>query len=151
MGIYIKESMWGKKKKDKKNEPTNKGYIGDMSEDQAKCLVEFKKWIVDKEITHNPWHNDIHFLKFCRARNFDLEKVKQMFTEYMEYRKTHGIDTIIQDFHFDKEAELSTHYPRGYCGVDKIGRPVYIEVAGRLNPGEIWKIVDQEVFVKTFH
>jgi len=51
---------------------------------------------VENDVTHNPWHNDIHFLRFCRARKFDLEKVKLMFANYMQYRKENDIDNIIQ-------------------------------------------------------
>jgi hypothetical protein len=45
-------------------------------------------------MTENPWHKDYFLLKFCRARKFDLEKVKEMFTNYMNYRKENELDTI---------------------------------------------------------
>jgi hypothetical protein len=45
-------------------------------------------------MTENPWHKDYFLLKFCRARKFDLEKVKEMFTSYMNYRKDNELDTI---------------------------------------------------------
>ena len=43
----------------------------------------------------NPWYNDTFFLRFCRARKFDVEKVKTMFKNYLEYRDEYGIDDII--------------------------------------------------------
>ena len=42
-------------------------------------------------------------------------------------------------------------YPRGYCGVDKIGRPVYIERSGYINPTEIWKVVDEEYLWRSYY
>jgi hypothetical protein len=35
-------------------------------------------------------------------------------------------------------------------GIDKIGRPVYIEKSGKLNPTEIWKVVDEEYLWKSY-
>lgn len=67
-----------------------------------------------------------------------------MFTNYMEYRRTSNLDTILTTFVFDKKELIFPHYPRGYMGVDKIGRPVYIERSGKLNPSEIWKVTDEE-------
>ena len=57
-----------------------------------------KKWIKEDNITNNPWHNDAHLLKFCRARKFEIEKVKTMFNAYMWYRQENDIDTIIDDY-----------------------------------------------------
>jgi hypothetical protein len=67
------------------------------------------------------------YLKFCRARKFQLDAVKEMFENYMVYRKENNLDSIIADFNFDKRMEVFNNYKRGYCGVDKIGRPIYIE------------------------
>ena len=58
-------------------------------------LLQFKEWIEKNNITHNPWLNDVQLLKFCRARNFDLEKIIEMFSNYMAYRNENGIDTIV--------------------------------------------------------
>ena len=46
----------------------------------------------------------------------------------------------IQDFKFEQKAELMPHYPRGYCGVCKIGRPIYIERSGYIKEPEVRKI-----------
>jgi len=53
------------------------------------------KWIADNNITENPWFNETFYLKFCRARKFDLEKVIIMFTDYIKYREENGLDTIV--------------------------------------------------------
>jgi hypothetical protein len=66
-----------------------------MSEAQQKCLDDFKAWIVANKVTENPWHKDYFFLKFCRARKFDLKKVIEMFTNYMKYRTDNDLDNII--------------------------------------------------------
>ena len=71
----------------------------DCSPEQLDVLAQFKKWITDNKITENPWHDDVFFLKFCRARKFDLEKMIEMFTNYMEYRKENDLDHIIHVSH----------------------------------------------------
>jgi len=43
------------------------------------------------------------------------------------------------------------HYPRGYCGIDKIGRPIYIERSGFINPTKIWEIVDEETLWMSYY
>lgn len=55
-----------------------------------------------------------------------------MFSGYMKYREEQNIDTIVYDFVFKEKNDVLPYYPRGYCGVDKIGRPVYIERSGKI-------------------
>ena len=43
----------------------------------------------------NPWFNDTFYLRFCRARKFDLEKIKVMFLEYLDYRAEYGADDVL--------------------------------------------------------
>lgn len=62
----------------------------------------------------------------------------------MTYREENGIDNILATFVHDKKKALHPHYQRGYCGVDKIGRPVYIEHTGQINVTEIYKICDDD-------
>jgi len=43
------------------------------------------------------------------------------------------------------------YYPRGYCGVDKIGRPVYIERSGMIDPAKIWETVDADTLWRSYY
>ena len=36
-------------------------------------------------------------------------------------------------------------------GVDKIGRPVYVEQTGKINPYEIWKVVEEDELWRAFY
>ena len=60
-------------------------------------MEEFKSWIEINQLTEDPWFTDTFYLRFCRARKFDLEKVKAMFSEYLtEYREPYRIDNILE-------------------------------------------------------
>lgn len=50
----------------------------------------------------NLWIDDAYLLKFCRARKFELNKVIEMWSNFMDYRNENKIDNIVQSF----EAEM---------------------------------------------
>ena len=66
-----------------------------MSETQEAILEEFKKWIKENNIVDHPQYDDYYLLRFCRARKFDLDKMKLMFTNFVEWRKEHDVDNIL--------------------------------------------------------
>ena len=43
----------------------------------------------------NNWLTDAYLLMFCRARQFQIKKVIQMFMKFIEFRKEFRVDTII--------------------------------------------------------
>lgn len=51
---------------------------------------------------------------------------------------------------FDKRPQVIEHYPAGYCGVDKMGRPIYIERSGMMSPSKTWEIVDEDYLMRAF-
>jgi hypothetical protein len=56
-------------------EKKHKGYIGDLSEEQQQVLDNFKTHVTQVMKINNPRFDDRYFLRFCRARKFELEKV----------------------------------------------------------------------------
>ncbi|KAJ1563768.1 cytosolic factor, phosphatidylinositol/phosphatidylcholine transfer protein [Nowakowskiella sp. JEL0078] len=85
-------------------------------------------------------HHDHLFLRFLRARKFDLIHSLKMFLDYEAWRSTfngQGVDTIVKNWEFPEMPIISTYYPRFYHKTDKFGRPVYIELLGIMNLDQI--------------
>uniref|UniRef100_A0A251RWF2 Putative CRAL-TRIO lipid binding domain-containing protein n=1 Tax=Helianthus annuus TaxID=4232 RepID=A0A251RWF2_HELAN len=66
------------------------------------------------------------------SKKVDVSKAVQMWAEMLTGGKAYGADSIIQDFVYEEYEEVQKCYPHGYHGVDKEGRPVYIERLGKV-------------------
>ncbi|KAL0417460.1 UNVERIFIED_CONTAM: Phosphatidylinositol/phosphatidylcholine transfer protein SFH9 [Sesamum radiatum] len=119
-----------------------------LDEDKEKAVTAFRKVLIERDLLPAP-HDDYHnMLRFLKARKFDLDKTVHMWAEMLNWRKENGVDSIIQDFLYDESEEVQHYYPHGYHGVDKGGRPVYIERLGKVEPSKLMSVTTVERFLK---
>jgi hypothetical protein len=72
------------------------GRAGHLTPEQESAFVQFKSALEAESITGE--YDDNLFLRFLRARKFEVEASKKMFTEYHTWRKEYEVDSLRDGF-----------------------------------------------------
>ncbi|KAF8019334.1 hypothetical protein BT93_G0112 [Corymbia citriodora subsp. variegata] len=87
-------------------------------------------------------------LRFLRMRDFDIPKAKDIFLNYLKWREDYGVEAIPKEFSFDEYSEVKKYYPHGYHGVDRYGRPIYIDRLGMVDLNSLLQVTTIERLVR---
>ena len=132
-------------------DPKASGFYDQLNQQQYDALQKWKQELLSKNITTDfTTYDDLYLLRFLRARKFDLEKTTIMFQKFLKWRQDEKVDELRTSFDFSEILEVKKIYPHGYHKVDKMGRPLYIELLSKLDVAKLFTVTTEERMVKYY-
>jgi len=120
------------------------GRLGNLTVPQLHALEKLKKEVEDEGHYVPERMSDAMFLRFLRARKFDVVLAKKMLLEAEKWRVDFGVDELVKNFDFTEKEKVDKYYPQYYHKMDKDGRPIYVERLGKLDIKALYALTTQE-------
>lgn len=119
-------------------------YLGNLSLVQESALVQLQQWLQKTHKGKIP--KDAHILRFLRAREFSVEKAREMLVHSLAWRKLHSIDKLLETY--TPSEVLLQYYSGGWHYSDKDGRPLYVLKLGQMDVKGLMRSVGEEAILK---
>ncbi|KAG4092268.1 CRAL/TRIO domain-containing protein [Neocallimastix lanati (nom. inval.)] len=126
------------------------GRYGNLTEEQEQILKDLILKVKKEGLFCEERHDIHYFLRFLRARNFDLEKTYLMFSNCEKWRKVNKIDELYETFTFPELGEVEKIYPKYYHNVDLQGRPIYVEQFSNFNIKKLFEHTSEDRLLNYF-
>lgn len=119
-------------------------YLGQLTPMQESTLIHLRQWLQETHKGKIP--KDEHILRFLRARDFSMEKAREMLCQSLCWRKQYQVDYILQTWH--PPPILGEYYAGGWHYHDRDGRPLYILRLGQIDTKGLLKAVGEEAILR---
>ncbi|XP_023992315.1 SEC14-like protein 1 isoform X2 [Salvelinus sp. IW2-2015] len=136
-----------------------KRYLGDLTPLQESCLIRLRQWLQEshkgKTLTLTPSSpssppfqipKDEHILRFLRARDFNMEKAREILCQSLTWRKQHQVDYLLETW--TSPQVLNDYYTGGWHHHDKEGRPLYILRLGQMDTKGLVRALGEESLLR---
>jgi len=123
-------------------------FLGKLEPMQESRLVQLKTQMAELQKGKAP--SDPVVLRFLRAREFNVEKGREMLSSSLVWRKKHGVDKILSEY--QEPPVVREHFPGGWHGHDREGRPLFLLRLGQMDAKGLIRSVGEEGLTKlTLH
>ncbi|XP_030434597.1 SEC14-like protein 5 isoform X2 [Gopherus evgoodei] len=129
-------------------------YLGQLTPMQESCLIRLRQWLQEMhkgKSEAGEWKpekipKDEHILRFLRARDFNIDKAREMLCQSLTWRKQYQVDYILQTWR--PPSLLEEYYTGGWHYQDKDGRPLYILCLGQMDTKGLVKALGEESLLR---
>ncbi|XP_069569988.1 SEC14-like protein 1 isoform X1 [Brachyistius frenatus] len=121
-----------------------KRYLGDLTPLQESCLIRLRKWLQETHKGKIP--KDEHILRFLRARDFNMDKAREILCQSLTWRKQHQVDYLLETW--SSPQVLQDFYTGGWHHHDRDGRPLYILRLGQMDTKGLVRALGEESLLR---
>ncbi|TWW69618.1 SEC14-like protein 1 [Takifugu flavidus] len=119
-------------------------YLGELTPLQESCLIRLRQWLQETHKGKIP--KDQHVLRFLRARDFNLDKARELLCHSLTWRKQHKVDFLLDTW--ERPQLLQDYYSGGWHHHDKDGRPLYVLRLGQMDTKGLVRALGEEVLLR---
>eukprot|EP00117_Sycon_ciliatum_P008465 scpid56684/ scgid3090/ SEC14-like protein 1 len=120
-------------------------FLGELTPIQESNLIQLRSLISASRFA-DKMPNDAVLLRFLRAREFNIEKARDMICHHLGWRKQYQVDQIIQSW--VQPEVLRLYYPGGWHYSDKDGHPVFMLRLGQVDVQGLFESVGEAAITK---
>ncbi|XP_069050701.1 SEC14-like protein 1 isoform X1 [Lepisosteus oculatus] len=121
-----------------------KRYLGDLTPLQESCLIRLRQWLQETHKGKIP--KDEHILRFLRARDFNIDKAREILCQSLTWRKQHQVDYLLETW--SAPQVLQDFYTGGWHHHDKDGRPLYVLRLGQMDTKGLVRALGEESLLR---
>ncbi|XP_070837139.1 SEC14-like protein 1 [Chaetodon trifascialis] len=119
-------------------------YLGDLTPLQESCLIRLRQWLQENHKGKIP--KDQHVLRFLRARDFNLDKARELLCQSLTWRKQHQVDFLLDTW--ERPQQLQDYYAGGWHHHGRDGRPLYILRVGQMDTKGLVRALGEEMLLR---